>query len=383
MHDPARTPAAATLAFLIIAAFFTPATSAQRADGVVRGEITDTSGGVLPGVTVVATSTDGRILGKTVTSDVGRFEIGALPAGLVKLAFELDGFERSNLTVMVQPGADVSIVERLKVARLKEDVVVYGKVPVDPPPPPKPPPPPPPLPPPPPRPTVIPVPPQELESICGPRKPGAASESFGTIRSHRYDYGRTLYTKGDELVIDGGSDNGLEVGQNLVVRRYFRANNRAAEIPEMGEHTAGLVQIITIDERSSTAIVVHTCNELMKGDLLASFIPQPVRVPDAAGAPAYEDAARILFADDGQMLGVPRRLMVIDRGSDQGIRAGQRLTLFRRKGDGINLAVLGEAVVISVRSDSATIRVVNATDAIEFGDWAAPQRPLPATRPRS
>ena len=36
--------------------------------------------------------------------------------------------------------------------------------------------------------------------------------------------------------------------------------------------------------------------------------------------------------------------------------------------------VVGDAVVVSVREDSATIRVEHATDVIEFGDWAAPQR---------
>jgi hypothetical protein len=38
---------------------------------------------------------------------------------------------------------------------------------------------------------------------------------------------------------------------------------------------------------------------------------------------------------------------------------------------------VGEGVVVSVRVDSATVRVDHATDAIFFGergDWAAPQR---------
>jgi len=227
---------------------------------------------------------------------------------------------------------------------------------------------------PPPRPTIIPVPPVELESVCGPAMPRAMAESFGTIQSHRYDYSRVLYGKGDELVIKGGTANGITVGQNLVARRNFRANSRAAEIPEMGEHSAGLVQIVSADERSAKAIVVYACSELMPGDLLMTFSPQAVRTPDPAGTPAYDEAARILFADDGQMLGVPRRLMVIDRGSEQGVTAGQRLTLFRRINSTTIPIVLGEAVVVSVRSTSATIRVQKASDAIEFGDFAAPQR---------
>jgi hypothetical protein len=74
-------------------------------------------------------------------------------------------------------------------------------------------------------------------------------------------------------------------------------------------------------------------------------------------------------------MGVPRRLMVIDRGSAYGIRAGQRLTLFRRRGRHAEKPdVVGDAIVVAVRTDSATIRVERATDAILSGDWAAPQR---------
>ena len=111
------------------------------------------------------------------------------------------------------------------------------------------------------------------------------------------------------------------------------------------------------------------------GDRLASFNPEPLRAPAPAGTPDYRNAARILFPDVGQLLGAPRRLMVIDRGVASGVRVGHRVTLFRRRLSGGGApSVVGDAVVVAVRSDSATIRVERVTDAIFFGDWAAPQR---------
>ena len=95
----------------------------------------------------------------------------------------------------------------------------------------------------------------------------------------------------------------------------------------------------------------------------------------------YDEAARILFADAGQTMGMARRLMVIDRGSDHAIHAGQRLTLFHRERRGASPAVVGDAVVVAVRADSATIRIEHATDVIASGDWAAPQR-SPVAGPR-
>ncbi|MGH9140914.1 MAG: hypothetical protein ACRD2I_07210, partial [Vicinamibacterales bacterium] len=121
---------------------------------------------------------------------------------------------------------------------------------------------------------------------------------------------------------------------------------------------------------------IYACDGLRAGDFLVSFRPEPIRPPEPRGTPDYQDAARILFADEGQTLGAPRRLMVIDRGSDRGIRVGQRLTLFHRRGGGPT--VVGEAIVVATRLDSATIRVERVNDMISSGDLAAAQIPDPA-----
>jgi hypothetical protein len=65
---------------------------------------------------------------------------------------------------------------------------------------------------------------------------------------------------------------------------------------------------------------------------------------------------------------------VIDRGSEQGLRPGQRLTIFRRAKRGNAPQVVGDGVVVAVRADSATIRVEHSTDVVFFGDFVAPQK---------
>ena len=371
-----RVPAA-TLAIVALFVVCSTVAADQPAQGVARGEVTDTSGGVLPGVTVVATAMDGRILKTAVTDGSGRYVFRALPAGPIILTFQLEGFASVAVALTVQPGAESRVVERLKVAPLSETVVVHGRAPVAPPL--DPPPPlvlPRPLPP-----IVRPVPAHDRDSICGPAKPGAVPESLGTIRSGRDETQGGLYTTGAELVIDGGLHEGLELGRNLVVRRAYRVRG-AASADAVGEHSAGLLQIVAAGERSSVAVVVYACDEFRKGDFLASFKPEPIRDPDPPGTPAYYDASRILFADEGETLGAPRRLMVIDRGTEQGTRVGQRFTLFRQGRGAATREVVGDAIVVAVRTDSATIRVGRVTDAIAAGDWAAPQTASLAARQR-
>jgi carboxypeptidase family protein len=369
-------PSATTLAAAISALVVSCATilAAQAATGVIRVEATDSSGGRLPGVVVVATAADGQVLATAVTDGTGSFVFRAVPPGPVMLRFRLEGFAGVLVGVTVQAGAESRVLQRLELAPLSETVVVQAPAPVEPPPPP---PPPPPVASPPRGPLLLPVPPHDRDSVCGPAKPSAAPESLGTIRSSRYVADGGLYTMGAQVIVDGGSVNGLDVGQNLVVRHYFKVRPLAGG-DTMGEHSAGLVQIVAVNERSSIAVVIYACDELRQGDFLALFKPEPIRPPDPRGNPDYSDAARILFADEGQILGAPRRLMVIDRGSEQGVRVGQRLTLFRRKGRGARGPdIVGDAVVVAVRLDSATIRIERVNDAISSGDLAAPQIPSP------
>jgi hypothetical protein len=334
--------------------------SGENSSGGLRGRVTDASDGILPGVTVVATSDDGRTLAAAVTDGAGVYVFQGLPTGVLGLTFQLEGFDAQTIRAVIEAGVESAVaVQRLRLAALRETVDVSAKAPVDQP-----------------RPLVItrPVPTHDRDSVCGPAKAESTQRSFGTIRSLRHETERGLYAKGDEVSIDGGTLSGLEVGQNLVARRFYRAAG-PGDAAATGEHTSGLLQVVAADERFSVGIVVYACDELMQGDFLAAFKPEPFRIPDSTGVPAYEDAARILFADAGQILGAPRRLMVIDRGNDQGIRVGQRLTLFRRQGRGApEPAVVGGAVVVAIRADSATIRVEEVTDVIASGDWAAPQR---------
>jgi hypothetical protein len=226
------------------------AAAGQPPQGAVRGAVTDSSGGLLPGVTVVATSRDGQLLATAVTDGSGRYMLRALPAGSVTLTFQLEGFAEVAATLAVEPGVESRIVQRLELASLSETVVVHAPAAVDHPRPRFDPPPAPlPL-------VANHVPAHDRGAVCGPAKPDAFPEPpLGTIKSRRHESQGELYLTGAELVIDGGLDHGLLVGRNLVVRRYYHVRGTASA-DVLGEHTAGLVQIVAASEQSAMADVV-------------------------------------------------------------------------------------------------------------------------------
>jgi hypothetical protein len=334
------------------------AVAGQSPEGKVRGQVFDGSDAVVPGVTVEAL-VGAQVLATTVTDAMGNFEFPAMPAGRLTLRMTLDGFETLAMNVTVQPGGSLDVSGHLQPAAVSERVTVTAPAP-------KPPPNYPPLPP---EPVyeVRPLSPLDLQSVCGPAKARPEMAVLATIQTHQQDSTRVLYRMGDQLALktDGLP---LAVGQNLAAGRLFRPSNGAGNVT--GELTAGVVQVVAVNQEAAIGIVVYACGELRQGDLLTSFVPEPLLIPDPPGVPDYGGAARILFGDADQMMGAPGRLMVIDHGRAQGIRQGQRLTLFRnRRG---NRSVVGEALVIAVREDSARIRVEHASDAIWSGDSAAP-----------
>lgn len=337
----------------------------------VRGTAVDGSLGVLPGVVVVAKGADGRTLATAVTDTKGEFVFEGLPPGPAALTFQLDGFVEATTAITLPAAGAVGappVVQRLELAARAESVTVRDD----------PAPPPPPSPP-----TLTPVPRHDEASVCGPAKAqGTTTPGIGTIRSSRKAPGQGLLAAGDEVVIDRGPNTGLAVGQNYTVRRRYQVDQmqpvRSPTLAIVGEHAAGVVQIVAVEDRVASAIVVYACDAMMPGDYLAAFEPEPIRAPEPFGAPAFDKGVRLLFGDAGEMVGVPRRMLVIGQGRANGVRPGQRFTLFRRTVFDKTPTVLGHAVVVAARADSATIRIEHAGDAVFFGpdgDWAAPERP--------
>jgi len=96
--------------------------------GSIAGTVRDTQGGVLPGVTVEASSP--KLIEKvrsTVTDGGGRYQIAGLPVGTYKVAFKLEKFstfERSNIEITSDFAANVNA--ELKLGAASEVVTVTG-----------------------------------------------------------------------------------------------------------------------------------------------------------------------------------------------------------------------------------------------------------------
>jgi hypothetical protein len=99
--------------------------------GSISGTVSDAQGGVLPGVTVTATSPAQIGELTAVTNEAGVYRFPSVPPGEYRLAYELSGFQnvvREGVRITLGFNAQVNV--SLQVATLQETVTVSGQSPV-------------------------------------------------------------------------------------------------------------------------------------------------------------------------------------------------------------------------------------------------------------
>lgn len=105
--------------------------SAQLPTGTISGDIKDSSGGALPGVTVTITSQDRGFSRSTGSDDTGRFLFPALPIGPYRVEATLQGFETSHSADnIVESDKTTNVPFTMKVGALTDVVEVVGDIPV-------------------------------------------------------------------------------------------------------------------------------------------------------------------------------------------------------------------------------------------------------------
>ncbi|MBI2835510.1 MAG: TonB-dependent receptor [Acidobacteria bacterium] len=115
-----------------LSVFALGARSVAAQEAGILGQVTDESGGVLPGVTTTATSPALQLPQVTaVTNELGEYRLSPLPIGTYTVEYALPGFQtvrREGLRLTVGFTAKVDVV--LKVSALAETVTVSGAAPV-------------------------------------------------------------------------------------------------------------------------------------------------------------------------------------------------------------------------------------------------------------
>jgi hypothetical protein len=214
-----------------------------------------------------------------------------------------------------------------------------------------------------------------LDVLCAPQAATALPSPNARVIAGVEDK-KALFAPGDLVVIDAGTAQGVQPGQHFFARRVIsdRFAVRTTEAATHSIHTAGWLTIVEASTNQATARVSEACDGVIEGDYLEPFSP-PVAATARQGTPDFDRPGQILLGDDRRQMGAVNSLMVFDRGSDHGVHAGQRLTIYRRAAGGDGPIVrIGEGIVVSTRNESAIMRIETSREAIQVGDRVAIHR---------
>ncbi len=239
---------------------------------------------------------------------------------------------------------------------------------------------------------------------------------------------RPHLAQGDVVYINAGQSQGVEPNMLFSVVRplgHFRTPFKGgAERRLLGVYTQelGLLRVIASQETTATARIIFSCSDIQLGDLLHVFEERRAPATDIVqplprySPPSGKRLGRIVLERNQKEMISPRDIVYIDLGAESGVRAGDRFTIFRRYPDDaksvrfnddniivrqsrdfqsdsfkggpfsndhpyeerqkvknnrqpIPRKVVGELVIISVQSRSATAVVTRTTQEVHPGDW--------------
>jgi hypothetical protein len=176
----------------------------------------------------------------------------------------------------------------------------------------------------------------QIETIS----PSAVFEIVGAEQEQE----QHVFADGDIIYINGGSQQGLRLGDEFAVvrpRGQFRTSFTSKKGP-LGVYTqeVGRVSVIEVKANVSIGRVGRTCDSILLGDLLRSVpqrfapTPRPETNLERFADPTGKQTGRIVLARDTREMISKDQIVFIDLGTEDNIKVGDYLTIYRPAGTG-------------------------------------------------
>jgi hypothetical protein len=152
------------------------------------------------------------------------------------------------------------------------------------------------------------------------------------------------YSDGDVVYINAGSQQNIREGQIFQIIRP-RGDVKGVHKEKRGFlgtyiQEVGQLQVVKVRENTSAAQITFTCDTALLGDLLA---PVPDRISpmqraetnlDVFADPTGKQTGRLMMAKDNREMVTRNDIVYIDLGSEDQIKPGDYLTVYRPLGAG-------------------------------------------------
>lgn len=169
-----------------------------------------------------------------------------------------------------------------------------------------------------------------------------------------------IYSQDETVFVNAGSDSGVRAGDEFVVirpRSQFKSRfSRKDGFLGVYTEEVGRLRIVEVFGKTSAARITRACETILLGDQLRGS--NSAVVPEAREEtpltpfvePEGKLSGRIVLARDGQEMISRDQVVFIDLGAEDGVKAGDRLTIFRPVGAG-DITDNGETEVAGISND--------------------------------
>ena len=131
--------------------------------------------------------------------------------------------------------------------------------------------------------------PTEILSLaCAPSLAYEAPPTPLRITGSQESFVRGTFAPGDLIVINGGTDNGIDVGQEYFTRRAAPLERRPISRDNPATiHTSGWIRVYAVDRQMSLATIAFGCDSVELNDYLEPFV-----IPDIPAISEHRPAAQ-------------------------------------------------------------------------------------------
>jgi hypothetical protein len=190
-------------------------------------------------------------------------------------------------------------------------------------------------------------------------------------------------TTGDIIYVDGGRARGLSAGTTFMAV----APSQPVIHPLRGEVVGryyrylGRVRILSVQETTAIAEIVHTCDPIEVGTLLEPFEPEPVPLgrstamrPVNYPAPQekLESSPSIVYVRDNILALGQDHVVHVDLGEEDAT-PGDIYTIYRENRPGLPPIVIGELAVLSVHKRFSVAKILESRYPVHLGDRLDPK----------
>lgn len=185
---------------------------------------------------------------------------------------------------------------------------------------------------------------------------------------------RHSFAPGDLIVINAGTNDDIEVGQEFFTRRavpLMRGNISRGNPATI--RTSGWIRVYAVDDELSLATVTFGCDSIEPNDYLEPFVlPEFPAVSTLRPEAQRDNYGSVIGGSDNRTAFGRGDYFIVDRGSNHGISAGAQFVVYRdKRQDDTFLVELGEAVAVTVGPAVSTLQVTVSRDAFMTGDYVA------------